>query len=88
MHHFWRVVQAKQVGNIGIEITKKAYYNIYNKTISTDEAVDFLIKNISVYSSMVNFGKHNEVISEGLAKNNSREDDCTIEFIRLLKVGG
>lgn len=84
-------------GNKGVELTQKAYYNIYKEHLDENEIINFLEKNISIYAIKyhgdlddprgIDVKKFKEVISEVMAKNNSNADDFTREFVKLLKEG-
>lgn len=86
-----------QYGNRGVEIAKKAYYNLYRKEVRSDEILSYLEKNVSVYCShyygdydldvlrkKVNVKRYKEITSEILAKNEWKETAFTHEYIRLL----
>lgn len=85
------------IGNRGIELTQKAYYNIYKEQLNENDVIDFLEKNISIYAIKyhgnlddprgINVKKFKEIIPEVLAKDNSNSDDFTREFVKLLKEG-
>lgn len=95
-HEFGHFV-SKKTGNIGIEISQAAYYNLYQEELTVDEAISFLGENISLYSisyypteSAMNANRfstkfYSEIISEVLAKDNSNSSAFTAEFLRLLK---
>lgn len=94
-HEFGHIISSLK-GNKGIEISQKAYYNIYNKDLSIDEVLEYLNNEISQYSIEIyekagrgnkafNVKDFKEVISEVLAKNNSSANPFTKEFVRLLK---
>lgn len=72
-------------GNKGIDISKKAYYNVFGKACSDEEIIDFLRDNVSMYCVVQYGAKFKEIIPEILAKHNSNSDAFTSEFIRLLK---
>lgn len=91
VHEYGHLISAEK-GNKGIEIAEKAYYNVFGEKANTDELVDFLESSISPYSITSKGGKsgaykrkYTEVIPEILAKNNSKPDDFTKEFVKLLK---
>jgi hypothetical protein len=79
----------------GLEIARRAKYNITGTDTSLDEIIRYLRKGISAYSitfpSKNNTPRHfdvrkyREVIPEVLAKHNCTPDDFTSEFVRLLK---
>lgn len=94
-HEFGHIFSAKK-GNIGIEISQKAYYNIFGKKLEIDEILEYLDSEVSQYSTTYyesgnnrvhkfDVKKYREVIPEFFAKNNSNADDFTKEFIKLLK---
>lgn len=91
VHEYGHIITAAK-GNNGIEIAEKAYYNVFGKKANTDELIDFLESDISPYSITSKGGKsgtykrkYTEVIPEILAKNNSKPNDFTKEFVKLLK---
>lgn len=91
VHEYGHLISAEK-GNKGIEIAEKAYYNVFGEKANTDDLIDFLESNISPYSITSKGGKsgtykrkYTEVIPEILAKNNSKPDDFTREFVKLLK---
>lgn len=93
VHEYGHII-ATIKGNKGLEIAGKAYYNVFGKEASFDELLDFLDGNVSPYSTTFRGKakdeykrKYTEVISEVLAKNNSKPDDFTEEFVKLLKGG-
>ena len=82
-------------GNKGLEISGKAYYNVFGEIVDDDEMIVYLATNISPYSisqktkkgktGQFNRKKYKEIIPEILAKNNSDPDKFTREFVELLK---
>lgn len=97
VHEFGHILSEIK-GNKGIEITKKAYYNIYNRSISDSEALMYLKKNVSSYSisyngdyeddilrGRVKVTKYNEITSEVLAKDKYKSTKFTREYLRLLR---
>jgi len=82
-------------GNKGIEIARKARYNVFGEESTLDEILAFLDENISDYSTVFsardeqanqfNLKKYKEVIPEVIVKHSRGETDFTSEFIRLLK---
>lgn len=85
---------SKKYGEKGLEIAKKAYYNIYKEEISYVDLLAFLEEKVSEYSSDFDEGKRDrtfkskyckEVLPEILAKNKTNPDEFTKECIRLLK---
>ena len=66
VHEFGHILSEIK-GNKGIEITKKAYYNIYNRSISDSEALMYLKKNVSSYSISYN-GDYEDDILRGRVK--------------------
>ena len=83
-HEYGHIISTVK-GNKGLEISGKAYYNVFGKTIEDDDLIDFLDENISNYSTTVKNRKYTEITPEMLAKNNSKPDAFTEEFIKLLK---
>lgn len=85
-----------QYGYRGVEIAKKAYYNLYRKELNADEILDYLDKNISGYCTRyygnreidiacnkLKESKFKEITSEILAKNEWQETSFTQEYIRM-----
>lgn len=96
VHEYGHVLSA-QYGNRGVEIAKKAYYNLYRKEVSADDILNYLEKNVSMYCShyygnydldvlrkKVSVKRYKEITSEILAKNEWKETAFTQEYIRLL----
>lgn len=94
-HEFGHIFSTKK-GNIGIDISRKAYYNVFGKNITIDEILEYLDSEVSAYSSTYyengngrehrfDVKKYREIIPEIFAKNNSNADDFTKEFVKLLK---
>ena len=82
---------SRKYGEKGIEIAKKAYYNIYEKDVSIDELLEYLSNNISGYSVYINtlrkpnLKSYKEIVPEILAKHTKQANDFTTEFINLLR---
>ena len=80
---------SRKYGNKGVEIAKKAYYNIHRKEIDTENLIKFLFENISEYcvdhrrQTNLNFRSKDyiEIFSEVLAKHGTNPN----EFIVVLK---
>lgn len=95
-HEFGHII-SKRTGNIGIEISQAAYYNLFQEELTVDEVISYLEENVSLYSISYNPSKsaananrfstkfYSEIISEVLAKDNSNSSEFTAEFLRLLK---
>ena len=94
-HEFGHIFSAKK-GNIGIDISRKAHYNIFGEDITVNEMLEYLDSEISQYSTTYyengNNRKHKfdvkryrEVIPEIFARDNSCPNDFTEEFVKLLK---
>ena len=92
---FGHIFSAKK-GNIDIDISLKAYYNIFGEDITVNEMLEYLDSEISQYSTTYyengNNRKHKfdvkryrEVIPEIFARDNSCPNDFTEEFVKLLK---
>ncbi len=89
--HIW----VAQYGTRGIDIARKAYYNIYKENIAPSEMLDYLEDNVSKYSTHRKEQKHlsryfkqrdyPEVIPEVLAKDITNPNEFTNEFVRLMK---
>ena len=84
VHEYGHIISTIK-GNKGLEIAGKACYNVYGKVIESDDLIDFLDENISNYSTTVVKGNYTEVTTEILAKNNSKPNAFTKEFVKLLK---
>lgn len=95
IHEYGHSLSA-QYGNRGVEIAKKAYYNLYRKEITTPEILDYLEDKISTYCAeyigdfkrdyefkKINEKKYKEISSEILAKNEYKETLFTQEYLRL-----
>lgn len=85
---------SRKYGEKGIEIAKKAYYNIYKEEISDKDIVNYLRKNISDYSSDIDERFLNrpikskyfkEIVPEILAKDLTNPNEFTNEFVSILK---
>lgn len=83
-------------GERGLELARKAYYNIYKEEVTIDETLLYLSENVSQYSITYhgsredqeyrfNAKRFKEIIPEVLAKNSADDTDFTREFLRLLK---
>lgn len=82
-------------GNRGLDISRKAYYNVFGVELSDDAMLEYLSDHISMYSityyermgggQSYNPKRYSEIISEVVAKNNSSPDAFTTEFTKLLK---
>lgn len=96
IHEYGHVLSA-QYGNRGVEIAKKAYYNLYRKELNADEILEYLDKNISGYCTRyygnreldiaynkLKESKFKEITSEILAKNEWQETSFTQEYIRMI----
>ena len=94
VHEYGHVI-ANIKGNRGIEIARKACYNLYGREFETDELLDFLRSNVSIYSTTYTAKKKGylsydpkrfkEIIPEVLAKNNCNANDFVAEFLNVLK---
>ena len=84
VHEYGHVISFVK-GNKGLEISGKAFYNVYGRNVSVGELLDFLDDNISNYSTTATKQKYTEIVSEVLAKNNSNPTKFTEEFVALLK---
>lgn len=85
---------SQNYGEKGIEIAKRAYYNIYREKITDGQILKFLNNNISKYSIKIPYNKigktfkkefYIEVIPEIFAKNTTNPDKFSREFVKLLK---
>lgn len=85
---------SRKYGEKGIEIAKKAYYNVHKEEIEDIKVVDYLTDAISVYSTSkdevgsrgrFNKKQYKEVLPEVLAKDFTNPNDFTDEYIKILK---
>ena len=96
--HEYGHIFASIFGNKGLETTKKAYYNVYGKTLSDGEALSYLETAISEYAieysgdieldafkNSVKATKFREIIPEVIAKSQTDDSEFVTEFIRLLR---
>lgn len=85
-------------GERGLELARKAYYNVYKEEATIDETLIYLSENVSQYSISYqgspedqeyrfNAKRFREIIPEVLSKNSSAGNEFTREFLRLLKEG-
>lgn len=65
----------------GLEIAKKAYYNVTGKYYSPQMIREHLSKEVSYYSSVLD----TEIVSEVIVGNKNKPTDFTKEFILLMK---
>lgn len=94
IHEYGHVLSSYK-GNKGIEIARKARYNIFGEEGSLDEILGFLDENVSPYSTVFsaqderanpfNLKKYKEIIPEAIVRNRHRANAFTEEFVRLLK---
>lgn len=96
--HEYGHIFASVFGNKGLETAKRAYYNVYGKTLSDSEALRYLETTISGYAveysgdierdafrNSVKATKFKEIIPEVIAKSQSDDSEFVTEFIRLLR---
>ncbi len=92
-HEMGHIISRKY-GNKGVEIAKKAYYNIHGEGVSNKELLKYLETFISRYSidrrysesgKVFNAKYYKEIIPELLAKNLTDSSAFTIECINILK---
>lgn len=93
--HEYGHVFSSVYGNKGIEIARKARYNISGIDSTLDEILAYLDDNVSGYASvfptdgknhsMFDLKKYKEVIPEVIVRHKHSPDDFTTEFIHLLK---
>lgn len=81
-------------GEKGLDIARKAYYNIFEKEISPQEMLNWLRDNISIYSAYIppnravgifKTKKFREVTPEILSLDKTKPNKFTNEFVKLLK---
>ena len=83
----------ERYGNIGLDISKKVYYNVYGEIPSNQTILKYLFKNVSQYSVARDEdefkpfkAKHlREIIPEMLGKHLTNPDEFTNEFVKFLK---
>ena len=96
--HEYGHIFAYVFGNKGLETAKRAYYNVYGKTLSNGEALGYLETAISGYaveysgdieldafSNAVKATKFKEIIPEVIAKSLTDDSEFVTEFISLLR---
>lgn len=74
-------ILAKEKGLNGIEIAKKAYYNVTNEYISPNRLRKYIAQEISIYT----MDGYEEIIAEILVKHKNKPTDFTSSFIELMK---
>lgn len=79
-HEMGHVLQ-HHYSNFGLEIAKKAYYNIYKEELNSDLLGSILSK----YSKTMVEGIYHEIIPEILSKHITSPNKFTSMFIELLK---
>lgn len=81
-------------GEKGLDIARKAYYNIFEKEISPQEMLNWLRDSISIYSAYIppnravgifKTKKFREVTPEILSLDKTKPNKFTNEFVKLLK---
>lgn len=91
-HEFAHILENKY-GKFGVEVFKKAYYNIFEEDIKDSNLINELINRYSIAAIKydgdkhrpVDLKKYNELTAEIFSKYQSGGDDVTNEFIRLVK---
>ena len=95
-HEMGHIISQKY-GEKGLDIAKEIYYNIYNKTPTRDDILEYLVTNVSTYTDSykglqmgLDIPPHkrvyNEITPEVLSKNMYGEKtDFSTEFVKLLK---
>ncbi len=93
IHEMGHII-SKQYGEKGLELARKAYYNIYKEETDISNLLIYLEKNISEYSIDIDEQRRKrpfkskyckEVLPEIMAKHSTDPDKFTEEFVRLLK---
>ena len=72
---------AEEKGANGLEIAKKAYYNVTGKYYSPQMIRDHLLKEVSYYSSVLD----TEIVAEVIVGNKNKPTKFTKAFISLMK---
>lgn len=96
--HEYGHIFASVFGNKRLETAKRAYYNVYGKTLSGGEVLSYLGTAISEYAAeysgdidrdafknAVKTTKFKEIIPEVIAKSQTDDSEFVTEFIRLLR---
>lgn len=90
--HEYGHILGRKYGTNGIELARKAYYNVFKEEISDEQLLRYLQKNISSHS--VSIKKHRngnisfqELLPEVLVVHENRPSDFTRE-IMLIMIGG
>ena len=96
--HEYGHIFASVFGNKRLETAKRAYYNVYGKTLSDGEVLSYLGTAISEYAveyssdidrdafkNAVKATKFKEIIPEVIAKSQTEDSELVTEFIRLLR---
>lgn len=89
VHEMGHII-SRTYGEKGLDIAKKAYYNIFKENISTDDILKYLSTNVSGYSvdllQMSKKPRYKEITPEILSKSKSSSSSVLAdEFIKLLK---
>ena len=92
-YHEMGHILSKTYGEKGLDIAKKAYYNIYRKSPTISKLMEHLEHNVSEYSTYVPDQKKmpfkdkdfKEVTPELLSKDKTDPTEYSGEFIRLMK---
>lgn len=90
-HEMGHVISGKiKNGKTGLDIFKETVYNIDNKKLNNQEAVDLLSEIVSEYSAEPIFTKngtvlYNEIIPEMVSADYTSENIYAKEFVRILK---
>lgn len=89
-------ILSRVYGYKGLDIAKKAYYNVYKENLSTSEMIMYIENHVSKYASEYerpatgefvpkHKRKYKEIVSEMLVMNSENSNPFSCEFIRLMK---
>lgn len=79
LHETAHIIVSEKGAN-GIEISKKAYYNVTGKHVSSKMIRTYLDKEVSIYSSE----DDNEIVAEVIVSNKNKPTEFTENFVLLL----
>ena len=85
-HEYGHAYEAGREQYFGLEVASQAYYNINRRTPNTNELLDAVSSNISVYAIEQNiFGKPCEITSELLCRIKHYPNEYTEEMMRIIR---
>ena len=80
LHEVGHIIMEEN-GVSGLEIGRKAYYNVFEKHVSSKMTLNYLGKAVSPYAGR----ETTEVISEVIVRNKNNPTEFTKAFVKLLK---